>query len=192
MADSDSGTAGQSDSGQGDSGQEEARPQLSITAQYIKDLSFENPNAPQSLAPPHEQPQIDIGVKVESKPLAPMNYEVSLHFNVTAKQDSSTLFVVELDYGAVCALQNVPEENVEAVCMVECARLIFPFARRVIADATRDGGFPPMLIGPIDFATLYRQGRQRAQVIDPPPAQQVAQETQETEEAPAEQRKPDA
>lgn len=171
MAETDSGAAGASDPGQGDGAARETRPQLAITAQYIKDLSFENPNAPQSLAGAKEPPEIEIAVDVGAKALEPMSYEVSLRFSVTATQEKSTLFVVELVYAGLCQLQNVPEENVEAVCMVECPKLIFPFARRVIADATRDGGFPPMLIGPIDFAGLYRQRQQAAQKQQPPAAQ---------------------
>lgn len=132
-------------------------PRLSVTAQYVKDFSFENPNAPQSLAPPKDAPQIEVNVDVEASPLAPNNYEVLLRIAVTARSGETTLFVIELAYAGLFQLENIPEENLELLCLIECPRLIFPFARRIIADCTRDGGFPPMLIDPIDFAALYRQ-----------------------------------
>ena len=130
---------------------------LTVTAQYVKDFSFENPNAPQSLAPPKEAPQIAVNVEVEASPLAPTNHEVLLRISVTARNGETTLFVVELAYAGLFRLENIPEEKLEPLCLIECPRLIFPFARRIIADGTRDGGFPPLLIDPIDFDTLYRQ-----------------------------------
>ncbi len=145
----------------------EGTPRVSVTAQYVKDFSFENPNAPQSLAPPKEQPQIDVNVDVEANLLAPDNYEVSLRIAVTARSVETTLFVIELLYAGLFRIENIPEESLEAVCLIECPRLIFPFARRIIADGTRDGGFPPMLIDPIDFATLYRQRSQGSEEASP-------------------------
>ena len=147
-----------------------APPQMAVTAQYVKDFSFENPNAPQSLAPPSAQPKIAVNIDVKAKPLAPNNYEIELHIDIKANNAENTLFVIELVYAGVFTLQNIPAENLEAVCLIECPRFIFPFARRVIADATRDGGFPPMLIDPIDFAALYRHRSQQKAAAAPTPA----------------------
>lgn len=141
----------------------EAAPQLTIAAQYVKDLSFENPNAPHSLAPPKEQPQVEVTVDTEARELAPTNHEVSLRIGVVARNAEATLFVIELVYAGVFTMHNIPPESLEAVCLIECPRLLFPFARRIVADATRDGGFPPVLIEPIDFAALYRQRLAEAQ-----------------------------
>ncbi len=146
--------------GDGQAGPEAAgsdAPRLAVTAQYIKDLSFENPNAPQSLAPPSERPKIDINVDVGHRALAPMNHEVVLRIDVKASLGGNALFMIELEYAGLFQFENIPPESLEAVCLMECPRHIFPFARRIIADVTRDGGFPPMMIDPIDFASLYRQ-----------------------------------
>lgn len=134
-------------------------PKLSVRTRYVKDLSFENPNAPRSLRPERGEPAIGIGVGVDARSLGRSNYEVSLGITVTASHDDATLFVVELKYAGVFLVRDFPPERVEPVCMVECPRLLFPFARRVIAEATRDGGFAPLLLAPIDFSALYRQRR---------------------------------
>ena len=162
MADTDGGAEGPAGQGEG-----EGAPRFSIAAQYVKDFSFENPNAPQSLAPPKDRPQIDFSVDVEGRRLESTNYEVTLRIGATASQAKTTLFVIELVYAGLFTFQDVPEENLEAFCLIECPRILFPFARRIIADATRDGGFPPMLIDPIDFAALYRQRSQQAETEGP-------------------------
>lgn len=167
MTDAGDGAGSPGDAGQGAADPAADTPRLSVTAQYVKDFSFENPNAPQSLAPPKEQPQIDVNVEVEANLLAPDNYEVTLRIAVTARNVETTLFVIELLYAGLFRIENIPEESLEAVCLIECPRLIFPFARRIIADGTRDGGFPPMLIDPIDFATLYRQRAQASKEASP-------------------------
>jgi preprotein translocase subunit SecB len=141
-------------------GDSEARPQISVATQYVKDLSFENPNAPQSLQPQDGRPSIDVNVDVEARSVAPTNFEISLKFTVRAQHGDSVLFIIELVYCGLFVLQNIPAEHLEPVCLVECPRQLFPFARRIIADATRDGGFPPMLIDPIDFGALYQQRQQ--------------------------------
>lgn len=133
------------------------QPQLRVLTQYVKDLSFENPNAPRSLAGQSEAPQIEVRVDVGVQRLATTDYEVAIHVAVEAKAGSDALFMVELDYAGLFRLENVPEADVEAVLVVECPRQIFPFARRIIADATRDGGFPPLMLDPIDFMALYQQ-----------------------------------
>ncbi len=143
-------------------GQSEALPgatqaTLSIRGQYVKDLSFENPNAPLSLATTQEQPKIDVRVEVGARLLAETDFEVHIKIAASARHGEATAFVLELVYGGVFALANIPEDSRHAVCLIECPRLLFPFARRIVGDATRDGGFPPLLLDPIDFAALYRQ-----------------------------------
>ncbi|WP_339830804.1 protein-export chaperone SecB [uncultured Parvibaculum sp.] len=135
--------------------------QLRILTQYVKDLSFENPNAPQSLGPVEEQPNISVRVDVGVQRMSDTDYEVSLKLGADAKTGDKTMFLVELDYAGLFRLTNIPEANLEGVLVVECPRQIFPFARRIIGDLTRDGGFPPLMIDPIDFVTLYQQRRQQ-------------------------------
>jgi preprotein translocase subunit SecB len=131
--------------------------QLIINAQYTKDLSFENPRAPQSLIQPTAQPEVAINVDVKARNLGPEVFEVVLTVNVTARAQNEPVFLVELAYAAVVTVRNTPESMLPTVILVETPRLIFPFARAIIADATRDGGFPPLMINPIDFAELLRR-----------------------------------
>lgn len=131
--------------------------QLIVNAQYIKDLSFENPRAPHSLRPQTTQPAVDINVDVKAQNLGPDNFEVVLTINASAKIQNESLFLVELSYGAVITVRNVPQEMLSPIVLVETPRLMFPFARNIIAETTRDGGFPPLMINPIDFAELLRR-----------------------------------
>lgn len=132
-------------------------PQLFINIQYVKDLSFENPRAPQSLIQQATQPEVAINVDVKARNLNPETYEVVLTINVTANVQSEPVFLVELAYAAVATVRNAPEPMLTNLVLVETPRIIFPFARAVIATATRDGGFPPLMINPIDFAELMRR-----------------------------------
>ena len=134
-------------------------PRVSVRTQYVKDLSFENPGAPKSLSDGAGPPKIQVNVDVEAKPLGGNHYEVALQISATGKQNDSAVFVVELVYAGLFALENIPRDRLETVCLVECPRLLFPFARRIVADATREGGFPPLLLDPIDFGRLYRKHR---------------------------------
>jgi preprotein translocase subunit SecB len=131
-------------------------PQLMVLAQYVKDLSFENPNAPQSLQQ-NVQPQINIMVNVSAKPLNPGDFEVELRLEGKAEASGSVMFNVELVFAAAFRIQNIPEDNLQPVLMIECPRLLFPFAREIIATSVRNGGFPPLLLDPIDFVALYQQ-----------------------------------
>lgn len=131
--------------------------QLIVNAQYIKDLSFENPRAPQSLRQQSVQPSVDINVDVKAQNLGPDTFEVVLTIGASAKTQNESLFLVELTYGAIVTVRNAPQEMLSAIILVETPRLMFPFARNIIADTTRDGGFPPLLINPIDFAELLRR-----------------------------------
>ncbi len=130
---------------------------ITVNAQYIKDLSFENPNAPNSLVNNGKAPDVDVNINVEGKKLSDTSYEVTLKINASAKSEEQTAFVVELSYACIMTLNGVPEDQTQPVLMIEGPRLLFPFARQIVADATRDGGFPPLLINPIDFVAMYQQ-----------------------------------
>jgi preprotein translocase subunit SecB len=132
-------------------------PQLFVNLQYIKDFSFENPRAPQSLIQQPTQPEVSINVDVSAHNLNPEAYEVVLTINVSARAQEEPVFLVELVYAAVVTIRNAPEPMLASLLLVESPRIIFPFARAVIANATRDGGFPPLMINPIDFAELLRR-----------------------------------
>jgi preprotein translocase subunit SecB len=148
----------------------EKLPQLNVLTQYTKDFSFENPNAPRSLTPPQQQPAINIQINVNVKNLAETDYEVELKIEGKADSSGSVLFGFDLIYAGVFRIQNVAQENVPPLLMIECPRLLFPFAREIVATAVRDGGFPPLLIDPIDFVGLYRQKMSELQPQTPPPA----------------------
>jgi len=139
-----------------------AAPQVGILTQYTKDLSFENPGAPATLQF-EGQPRIEINVNVQAKRVGDDVYEVELKIDARALQDEATGFVVELLYAGLFGLRNIPEESLEPFLVVEAPRILFPFARRIIADATRDGGFPPLMLEPIDFGSLYMAQQQAAQ-----------------------------
>lgn len=130
---------------------------IHVLVQYVKDFSFENPNAPQSLLPSDVQPQVNIGVDVAVRQAADEVFEVLLNLRAEAKAGEATHFLVELSYGGLFQLPGIPEEHRHAVLSIEGARMLFPFARAIVADATRDGGYPPLMINPIDFADLYRR-----------------------------------
>jgi len=135
-------------------------PKIGIQSQYVKDLSFENPGAPSSLVATASAPNIQVNVEVQARPLQNESYEVALHITASGKNGQTILFMLDLTYGAVCRVIGVPKESLQPVLMVECPRMLFPFARRVLSDATRDGGFPPLMLSPIDFMALYRQKQQ--------------------------------
>jgi preprotein translocase subunit SecB len=132
---------------------ETSEPRITVVAQYIRDLSFENPGIGMSV----QRPQIDLGVDLQAQGLTePHQYEVTLKLRVGATQDEKPIFLLELLYGGLFQLINIPDESVQPMLLIECPRLIFPFARRIVSDVVRDGGLPPLLIEPIDFAALYR------------------------------------
>jgi len=136
-------------------------PSLNVLTQYVKDLSFENPEAPVSLTT-RAQPGINININVNAKPLPASvagadDFEVELKLDARAAEGERTLFAIELVYAGVFRLTNVGQDQTAPVVMIECPRMLFPFARQIIAEATRNGGFPPLLVDPVDFAMLYRQ-----------------------------------
>ncbi len=143
--------------------QETAAPRLSILTQYVKDMSFENPRAPRGMQQNAPRPEIQIRVDVNAQPMMESHFEVVLQLNVEAKAGEEMVFLMELAYGGVFMLANIDPKLLQPFLLIECPRLLFPFARRIIADATRDGGFPPLMIDPIDFMALYQRRVQQAQ-----------------------------
>lgn len=132
-------------------------PSMRVLAQYLKDLSFENPKAPQSLMNQEANPQIEISVNVNAKALAPTDFEVELELEAKAVEDDAVVFATEILYAGIFRVENMPEDVMHQVVLIECPRMLFPFARQILADATRNGGFPPLMIDPIDFAGMYSQ-----------------------------------
>jgi preprotein translocase subunit SecB len=139
----------------------DTQPQIGLITQYVKDLSFENPNAP-GVYQWQNQPNIDVQFNIGADRLGDDLHEVQLKIEVKATTDAGTAFAVELVYAALFGMRNVPEDQVHPFLLAEAPRLLFPFARRVLADAVRDGGFPPLLLDPIDFGALYQQQVQAA------------------------------
>lgn len=142
--------------GPADTGARPAAPQIQIAAQYVKDLSFENPNAPHSLSA-GQQPQVSVNVDVRTNQLGENAWEVVLSIRGDAKAGDRQAFIVELSYAGIATLTGVQKEHTAPLLLIEVPRLLFPFARAVIAEATRNGGFPPLLVQPIDFADLFRR-----------------------------------
>jgi preprotein translocase subunit SecB len=136
-------------------------PQLGVLTQYIKDLSFENPNAPASLSQQDKQPEISIQINVGATNLGGTDFEVLLAIEGKAANGDKVLFAFELAYAGVFRIENVPQDSLHPFVMIECPRLLFPFAREIVATATRNGGFPPLMLDPVDFVGLYRQNMAR-------------------------------
>lgn len=138
-------------------GNANAEPGLSVLVQYVKDLSFESPGAPASLRGRDKSPGINIGVNVNANPMSETEFDVTLTLSAKATVGADVLFNVELVYGGVFRIVGLPKEHTLPLLFIECPRLLFPFARHIVADATRNGGFPPLMLDPIDFAQLFQQ-----------------------------------
>lgn len=136
----------------------QGQTQFRVRAQYLKDLSFENPNSPHSLGST-ETPEIEVSVDVSAQPLGNDDFEVELRITADADRGEEKVFVVEALYAGIFTLASAPEEMLEAMCLIECPRFLYPFARRIVAEATSNGGFPPLLLDPIDFVQLYQASR---------------------------------
>ena len=134
------------------------QPGLQILTQYVRDLSFENPAAPALTPPDGGSPDVGVDANVTARKLAENDYEVGLKFTIQAKFGEQVAFIVELMYCGVFRLINIPENDIKPVLLIEAPRQLFPFARRILADVTRDGGYPPIMLDPIDFLDLYRRG----------------------------------
>ena len=137
-------------------------PQVGVIAQYVKDLSFENPSAP-AVYQWQTQPQMDVQVNIGASNVGTDVHEVQLKIDVTAQAEQGTAFKVELLYAGLFALKNIPNEQLQPFLLAEGPRLLFPFARQIIADTVTHGGFPPLLLDPIDFGGLYMQRAAQAQ-----------------------------
>ncbi len=147
-----------------DAGDEVGMGEVSIhtAAQYIKDLSFENPNAPHVLdSDAQDAPALDMDIGVDTEKVGEDTYEVALSIRAAAMSGRKTIFLVDLTYCGLFSLDNVPEDQVAPILRIHCPMLLFPFARHIVADATRNGGYPPLLINLVDFAQLYQQHRRR-------------------------------
>jgi preprotein translocase subunit SecB len=140
-----------------------APAQLNVIGQYVKDLSFESPAAPQALQNPPPNPQLQITVNVSVVPKAEEVYETTVNIEAHATSDTSVIYNIELAYAGLFRLRNVPQNMLQPVLFVDCPTILFPFVRRVLADVTRDGGFPPLMLDPIDFGRLYAQKLARPQ-----------------------------
>lgn len=135
---------------------------FNILGQYIKDLSFENPNAPASNLAGGNQPNFSVAINVNAKKQSDDVYAVELMVNAKAEREDNVMFNVELVYGGVFRVQNVPENQLPPLLMIECPRMLFPFARQVLSNVTQAGGFPPLLMEPVDFVAIYQQNLQQA------------------------------
>lgn len=131
-------------------------PQFGLMMQYVKDLSFENPNSP-AVYQWQSQPNIDVQVNLGSTPVGDEVHEVALKLDITGSGTDGVAFKVELLYAGLFGARNVPEEQLYPLLLAEAPRLLFPFARRIVSDVVQDGGFPPLMLDPIDFGALYMQ-----------------------------------
>lgn len=155
----EAGAAGQA-AAAGEQPQQQQQP-ITINAQYIKDLSFEAPHAPQIFGMLRDQqPNISVNIDVNATPMGETVYEVVIDAAATCKAQDQTAFILELSYAGLFTL-NVPQEHLQPVLLIECPRLLFPFARNILAETSRDGGFPPLMLGPVDFVAMYQQQLQR-------------------------------
>ncbi|MDF2095517.1 protein-export chaperone SecB [Aquibaculum arenosum] len=162
------GGADQTQAAQNQGSENKQEAPIVIHGQYVKDLSFESPRAPAVLASMRQSPQLDIQMHVNARPIQQEQqkrlYEVMLKIRASAKHEEKAAFMIELDYGALITLGSmIPEDRIEPVLLIDVATMIFPFARRIVADITREGGFPPVLINPVDFVSLYRQRKAQEQ-----------------------------
>jgi preprotein translocase subunit SecB len=137
-------------------------PAVGVLSQYVKDFSFENPNAP-TIYQSQVAPSIDVQFNINSAQVGEEVYEVVLKVEVKAQAETQTAFLVDLSYAGLFGLRNIPADQVEGFLLGEAPRILFPFARRVLADAVRDGGFPPLMLEPIDFGGIYLSQRAQAE-----------------------------
>jgi len=137
-------------------------PAIRVLAQFIRDLSFENPRAPDSLHSQSGQPAIDLGVEMSARGRPDGLFEVDLKLMATAARENEAVFHLELVYGGLFSITGVAEADIEPVLLVEAPRYLFPYARRVVSDMTSEGGFPPFLLEPLDFASIYAQRKAQA------------------------------
>ncbi len=151
----------------------DAPPSLRVLAQYLKDLSFESPRAPACFSDNTTAPGIEVNVDVNARGVNPNQFEVELAISAKASRENEPVFVVETSYAGVFEIMNVPENQIEPILLIECPRLLFPFARQIVAETTTSGNFPPVMLDPIDFLSIYQRNqvaRQQQQGADTAPA----------------------
>jgi len=143
--------------------------QVRVVCQYIKDLSFENPNIRKLIDGPGEQPALRVEVNVNATKMGEKIFESAIIFKAEANSKAGVIYDLELTYGGLFEIQSIPEQALEPFLLINCPALLFPFLRRLVADLTREGGFPPLLLDPIDFAGLFMQRQQQgaAQGVKP-------------------------
>jgi preprotein translocase subunit SecB len=134
----------------------DTQPQVGVLSQYVKDMSFENPNAP-GIYQVQGQPKLDVQFNIGATTVGEGVHEVVLKIEARADVEGQALYLIELSYAGLFGLRNIPDEHLQPFLLAEAPRILFPFARRVLADAVRDGGFPPLMLEPIDFGALYMQ-----------------------------------
>ena len=137
--------------------------QARAVAQYIKDLSFENPNVERLIGGPGENPNLKLEVNVNAKPVGEGLFESAIAFNAQATNNVGVIYEMEVVYAGLFKIENMPPQSLEPFLLINCPALIFPFLRRLIADLTREGGFPPLMLDPIDFAALFLRRQQQQQ-----------------------------
>lgn len=145
--------------------QTDTTPIFRLQKMYVKDLSFENPNAPQVYVEPGE-PKVDFRLNVGNRKIDDEHWEVTLSVTATVTSQEKTVFITEVEHAGLFQLKNIPSEHMERVVGVECPTLLFPFTRQIVAQATIDGGFVPLLMDPINFLAMYENGvlsRQQAE-----------------------------
>lgn len=148
--------------------QPQAGPMLQILAQYTKDASFENPNAPESLRSGLSAPKINIGIEIGRQMFEDDTVEVTLMLRADASRDDKTVFIAELEYAGLFAFSNVNAEEIQPMILIECPRLLFPFARQIMAEMTQNGGYPPIMLEPPDFAAMFRDEMMRRMAAEAP------------------------
>jgi len=134
---------------------------IAINGQYIKDLSFENPKAPQIFIEKDVTPKIDVSIDINATKLQKEVFEVELSINAKAKSGEDTIFIAELIYAGIFTIKDIKETLIEEVLFIQCPTLIFPFARRIVSDTTRDAGFPPLMLNPINFEVMYKNRKDK-------------------------------
>ena len=139
---------------------------MQINAQYIKDFSFENPNSPGSLQPKTE-PSVEVNVDVQAVSLSDHVYEVSLTTSITGRDETQTLFIIELVYAGIFTFQGESDDTIQPGLLIDCPQLLFPFARSIISGVTQNGGFPPLLLQPVNFAQLYLDSKKDTKLNTP-------------------------
>ena len=160
MSDIDQGAAGAANGGEVQAGE---GPGVRVLAQYIRDLSFENPRAPEALNLGNAPPQMDVGVEMNARSRPDGLFEVDLKISTAANKDGQAVFHCELVYGGLFQISGVGGQDLELVLMTECPRFLFPFARQIVSEMSAQGGFPPFMLDPIDFMGIYLAQRQQGQ-----------------------------